>query len=263
MSIFSDTLRQCLDEAGIAYEAQQIALCEEYYKLVAEANKYMNLTRITDEADAARQHFADAVKVLNFLSLPPGCSVIDVGTGAGFPGIPVKIIRPDIRLTLLDSSGKKTDFIKNSADKLGINVNVICARAEEAAHGALRERFDACFSRAVAPLNILLELCVPFVKTGGMFAAWKGKASNEEIGEARNGLEILGCRVKSTNFIDPGSHHTHRKTKTYAAKIPAQVFQRLNRNRYNLSVNLRTYFAILRILLFFTSYIVINRIYML
>jgi 16S rRNA (guanine527-N7)-methyltransferase len=165
----------------------------------------MNLTRITDEAGAARQHFADAVSVLKFLPLPPGSSVIDVGTGAGFPGIPVKIIRPDISLALLDSSGKKTDFIKHSADKLGINVSVVCARAEEAAHEALRERFDACFSRAVAPLNMLLELCVPFLRTGGTFAAWKGESFEAELSEAKGALAALGCTVTGSHFIGPGA----------------------------------------------------------
>lgn len=220
MSIFGETLCRCLDEAGIAYGARQITLCEKYYKLVAGANRYMNLTRITGEAEAARQHFADAVKVLNFLPLSQGCGVIDVGTGAGFPGIPVKVIRPDIDLTLLDSSAKKTDFIKDAAKKLGMEVNVICERAEEAARGALRESFDICLSRAVAPLNILLELCVPFVKTGGAFAAWKGENFEEEAAEARCALDTLGCRVKSTNFIDPGNIILIEKQKCTHVKHP-------------------------------------------
>lgn len=220
MSIFGETLRQCLDEAGITYKAAQVALCEEYYKLVVEANKYMNLTRITGEADAARQHFADAVKVFNFLSLPPGSIVIDVGTGAGFPGIPVKIVRPDINLTLLDSSGKKAEFVKNSAEKLGIDVTVLCERAEEAAHGAFRESFDVCFSRAVAPLNILLELCVPFVKTGGALAVWKGESFGKEIIDARSGLDILGGSVMNTYFIDPGSIILIEKQRPTQEKYP-------------------------------------------
>ncbi len=220
MSIFSETLRQYLDEAGIIYEPPQIALCEEYYKLVVEANKRMNLTRITGEADAARQHFVDAAKVLKFLSLPQSGSVIDVGTGAGFPGVPVKIIRPDINITLLDSSERKTGFLRDSADKLNIDVNIVCARAEDAARGAFRESFDACFSRAVAPLDILLELCVPFVKTGGVLAVWKGESFEEEICRAHNGLKVLGCRIKSTNFIDPGAVILIEKQKPTEEKYP-------------------------------------------
>lgn len=220
MSIFSDTLCQCLDEAGITYNQRQIALCEEYYRLVAEANKHMNLTRITGEADAARRHFADTAKALKFFALPQGSGAVDVGTGAGFPGIPVKIIRPDINLTLLDSSAKKTDFIKSAADKLGISVSLVCARAEEAAHGPLRESFDVCFSRAVAPLNMLLELCVPFVKTGGIFAAWKGENLGGELKESRFALDTLGCRVKDTGFIDPGYIILIEKQKPTQEKYP-------------------------------------------
>lgn len=220
MSIFRDTLRHSLDDAGITYDADQITLCEEYYKLVFQANKLMNLTRITDEADAARQHFADAIKVLRFLILPPNSTVIDIGTGAGFPGMPVKIIRPDINLTLLDSSEKKTDFIKASAEKLGIYVNVLCARAEEAAQGEFRESFDACFSRAVASLNMLLELCTPFIRTGGTFAAWKGESSEQEISEAHNALDVLGCRITNTNFIGPGSIILIEKQKPLQTKYP-------------------------------------------
>jgi 16S rRNA (guanine527-N7)-methyltransferase len=133
MSIFSDTLRLSLDEAGIKNEQQQIQLCEEYYKLVFEANRHKNLTRITDEAQAARQHFADSVRIFSFLDIPSGSSVIDIGAGAGFPGMPVKLLRPDTRLTLLDSSGKKCEFIKRAAEKLGINVTVLAERAEETA----------------------------------------------------------------------------------------------------------------------------------
>lgn len=205
MSVFCDTLKQSLDEAGIVCGQEQAEQCEAYFRLVFEANKRMNLTRITDEAQAARQHFADSARVLALLDMPAGANVIDIGTGAGFPGMPVKILRPDTELTLLDSSGKKCDFIKSASERLGISVTVLTARAEEAAKGPLRESYDIALSRAVAQLNMLVELCAPFVKAGGVFAAWKGESYGQELSEAQRAIDALGCRVRSTDFIDPGA----------------------------------------------------------
>lgn len=205
MSIFCETLTQSLNEAGIAYEAAQIERCEAYFKLVYEANKQMNLTRITNEAQAARQHFSDSALIFKFLDIPSGARIIDIGSGAGFPGMPVKILRPDIDMTLLDSSGKKCDFIKDAAQRIGISVAVQSERAEEAAKGPLRESFNFALSRAVAELNVLVELCAPFVKTGGVFAAWKGESYKSELSEAKSAIAALGCRVKNTHFIDPGA----------------------------------------------------------
>lgn len=205
MSIFYDTLARSLKAAAIEYTPGQLALCEEYFALVNEANAHMNLTRITDEAQAASQHFADAARLLSFFDMPSGCLMIDIGAGAGFPGIPLKILRPDIDLTLLDSSGKKTDFIKTAAASIGVDVAVLCARAEEAASTHLRESFDVALSRALAPLHMLLELCVPFLRVGGTLAAWKGESYEEEISEASGALGTLGCVVGSTHFIGPGA----------------------------------------------------------
>ncbi len=205
MSIFRESLSRSLDEAGITYEQTQIALCEEYYKLVFEANKHMNLTRITDEEQAAKQHFSDSARVFSFLDIPSGSGVIDIGSGAGFPGMPVKLLRPDIEMTLLDSSAKKCEFIKRAADKLGVGVTVIAGRAEEEARGLLRESFDFVLSRAVAPLNMLLELCAAFIRVGGAFAAWKGESYEEELSQAPGAIKTLGCRVNDAHFIDPGA----------------------------------------------------------
>jgi 16S rRNA (guanine527-N7)-methyltransferase len=205
MSIFFDTLSRALERHGIRHTREQLSVCEEYFKFVASANEHMNLTRITDEEQAALRHFADAARLLEFYRLPEGCRVIDVGSGAGFPGIPLKILRPDIDLTLLDSSVKKTDFISASAASLNINVTVVCARAEEAAKTHIRGYFDAAVSRAVAPLGMLLELCVPFLRTGGTLAAWKGESYEEELSEARGALATLHCYETGSHFIDPGA----------------------------------------------------------
>lgn len=205
MSIFFDTLSRALERHNIRHTREQVSLCEEYFKLVASANEHMNLTRITDEEQAALRHFTDAARLLEFYSLPEGCRVIDIGSGAGFPGIPLKILRPDIDITLLDSSGKKTDFIGDSAASLSINVSVVCARAEEAAKTHIRGYFDAAVSRAVAPLDMLLELCVPFLRVGGTLAAWKGESYEEELSEARGALGALHCSAAGVHFLGPGA----------------------------------------------------------
>ncbi len=205
MSLFKETLKTRLGGAGIEHSPQQLELCEEYYRFVVEANAGMNLTRITGEIEAAERHFADAMLSVSFIDLPQGCKVIDIGSGAGFPGIPVKILRPDIDLTLLDSSGKKTDFLKHASEKIGVSITVINVRAEEAAKGPLRESFYAVFSRAVAPLNMLIELCAPFVSVGGVFAAWKGAEYKKELGEASAASEKLGLLYAGSNRIGPGA----------------------------------------------------------
>ena len=205
MNQFRDTLQNALDDMRIPYTPDQIDQCEAYYKLVVETNKHTNLTRITDAAGAATMHFADAAFLLSCLDLPLGCRMIDVGTGAGFPGMPLKIMRPDICLTLLDASGKKTEFIRISAEKLSINVTVLCARAEEAARTDLRERFDIAVSRAVAPLNMLLELCVPLIKKNGTLAVWKGESYRHEIDDARNAMHTLGCTLSGSTGVGRGA----------------------------------------------------------
>ena len=205
MSEFSETLRLHLTEAGVAFSPEQIEQCEAYYCLVKETNSHTNLTRITTEPEAAEQHFSSAARLLSFYMLQPGSRVIDIGTGAGFPGIPIKLLRPDIDMTLLDSARKKTDFIRAAANQMEINVTVLNARAEEAARTSIRAVFDTALSRAVAPLHILLELCIPFLRVGGVFAAWKGESFRQEIDSARHALSALFCRVLDSHTIGPGA----------------------------------------------------------
>ena len=213
MSLFADTLRRALDNAGTTYDTPQIARCEAYYRLVADANTRTNLTRITDEADAATRHFAEAIQLFRHADLPPGCRVVDIGTGAGFPGMPLKLYRPDIAMTLLDASGKKTAFIRSAAETMGIDVPVVCARGEDAARTDMRESFDVAVSRAVAPLNILTELCAPFVRTGGLFAAWKGETFRDELRGAENALQQLECTVCGTHPVGRGALILAKKQK--------------------------------------------------
>ena len=220
MSLFSDTLSRALDETDIGYKKDQIAQCEAYYHLVAETNRHTNLTRITDEADAAQRHFAEAAALLNFTSLPDNARVIDIGTGAGFPGVPLKILRPDIDMTLLDASGKKIDFIRRAAETLCIDVNVLCARAEDAAKNDLREQFDAAVSRAVAAMNMLTELATPFVRIGGIFAAWKGEAYAQELSDASDALSTLGCKVTGIHPLGQGALIIAEKQKPAPVGYP-------------------------------------------
>lgn len=205
MSLFTDTLENRLTESGIRYDASLPGKCEAYYRHVVEANKRLNLTRITGEAEAAVQHFADALLLARFYDIPSGCRIVDVGTGAGFPGVPLALLRPDVHVTLMDASGKKTDFIRSALADMSVCADVLCARAEEAAQPPLRESFDIAVSRAVAPLPMLLELTVPLVKTGGLLAAWKGETADDELATASGALRTLGCAVQSRHPVGRGA----------------------------------------------------------
>ena len=164
-----------------------------------------NLTAIVEEDSAAWLHFYDSIFCASLI--PQGAKVLDVGTGAGFPGIPLKIVRPDIQLTLMDSAGKKVDFVQSAAERLKIEAGVLCARAEEAAAGPMRESFDVCVSRAVASLPVLSELCLPYVRVGGVFLAYK-TAYEEELADAQNALDLLGGSFREAVRSDAGNDHT-------------------------------------------------------
>ncbi len=205
MTLFMNTLAERLDSLGLKYDETVIEQCAAYYERVVEANKHQNLTRITDEAQAAEQHFADAMALCRATELPESCRLIDIGTGAGFPGVPLKLIRSDIDLCLLDASGKKTDFIKQALADMNVGATVICGRAEELARGDMRESFDVVVSRAVAPLPMLLELAVPLLKAGGALAAWKGETFEQEISEAASAMEELGCAESGRYTVGRGA----------------------------------------------------------
>ena len=205
MSLFTDALESRLAELGLPHEPSLPGKCESYFAQVVAANQHLNLTRITGEAEAAIQHFADAMALAAWLKMPAGCRVVDIGTGAGFPGVPLKLLRPDIQMTLMDASGKKTDFIRQTLSGINIDAQVLCARAEEAARTPLRNSFDVAVSRAVAALPMLLELAVPFLKAGGMLATWKGETADDELAAASGALRTLGCAFKSRHPIGRGA----------------------------------------------------------
>ena len=164
-----------------------------YRDMLLAGNEKINLTAITQPQEILEKHFLDSLILLQAYKIPQGARVIDVGTGAGFPGIPLKIVRPDIQLTLLDSLRKRVRFLEELSRELGQENAVIHARAEEAAHdAALRETFNLATARALAEMRTLSELCIPFVGVGGSFCALKGPQSAEEIENARNAISLLG-----------------------------------------------------------------------
>ena len=187
-------------------EEVQDTLCA-FGEAVVEQNKVMNLTAITEPAQVAKLHLLDSLSLLALEDLRSK-KVIDVGCGAGFPGVPVKIACPEMELTLLDSLGKRMQWLETELPTLGIAAECITARAEEAV-ASRRERYDIATSRAVARLNILLELTAPYVKVGGKVLAMKGTAAQEEPAEAKNAISRLGLTVeKIAEFPMDGTAHT-------------------------------------------------------
>lgn len=195
---------------ALSLPATGIPALLRYWELLAEKNKVMNLTAITDPDEAARLHFLDSAALLALADLR-GKSVIDVGTGAGFPGLPLKILEPSIRLTLLDAQRKRVDFLREVCEALGLeDVECVHGRAEEFAQ-ARREGFDIAVSRAVASLPVLAELCLPLVKPGGQFLAMKSVDTSEELNAAGRAAGLLGGRLeKPLDYVISGTEIPRR-----------------------------------------------------
>ena len=185
-----ERVRELLDEhLQAAGEAEKVKLVQ-YYMLLIERNNVMNLTAVTDPEGVVTRHFADSLLALEML--PHGARVIDVGTGAGLPGIPLLIMRPDIEMTLLDSLNKRIGFLSDVISRLGLSARLIHARAEDAAQTAvLRESFDIALSRAVAELRVVSEWTLPFVCVGGSALMYKGPGAERELADAENALKLL------------------------------------------------------------------------
>lgn len=195
------SIKEILSKNGI--EGKISEDFENYYKLLVEWNEKMNLTAITEEDDVAVKHFLDSLNASKGI-LKGNEKIIDVGTGAGFPGLPIKIANPDIRVTLADSLNKRIGFLNEVINTLGLkNAVAVHARAEDLAREEEhREAYDICVSRAVANLATLCELCLPFVKVGGYFVSLKGPKAEEEIKNARKAMELLGGKFEKVESYD-------------------------------------------------------------
>lgn len=197
-----------LDELGIALEPSQMDQFMKYYELLVEWNHFMNLTAITEFHDVCTKHFIDSISLCRVLDCSKEQTLIDVGTGAGFPGIPLKIVFPNLTVTLLDSLGKRVNFLNTVIDGLGLEkIEAIHGRAEDFAKpDLLREKYDVCVSRAVANLASLSEYCLPYVKTNGFFVSYKSEKVSEEIQNAKKAIALLGGEIfHQEEFILPNS----------------------------------------------------------
>lgn len=179
---------------GFDITEEQYGRFDEYAEVLVEWNKKMNLTGITDPEGIAVKHFLDSVLPLKFIDVPKNASLIDVGTGAGFPGVPLKIYRPDIKLTLLDSLNKRINFLTEACKAADVTAECVHGRAEDCGRvPEHREKYDAAIARAVAAMSVLAEYCLPFVKVGGVFAAMKGP--NENYGDGEKAVKTLGGEI--------------------------------------------------------------------
>jgi len=199
-----DLLSQAAQQINISLEEKQLQQFLKYKELLLEWNEKMNLTAITDEREIILKHFIDCISVLSVYTPGEKAALIDVGTGAGFPGVPLKIAVPSLRVTLLDSLNKRINFLNELTESLKLkDVECIHSRAEEAGKNKLyREKYDVCVSRAVANLATLAEYCLPFVKVGGEFISLKGPDVEEELNSSKKAIKTLGGEITGVKVIN-------------------------------------------------------------
>lgn len=203
--ISTEYLLACAHECGVVIPAACVPLFDSYAGLLIRWNRKMNLTAIVEPDAIIIKHFIDSLMALKAVEMPMGASVVDIGTGAGFPGVPLKLVRTDLALTLIDSLGKRTVFLTELCQRLGIGAEIVHGRAEELVHQtAYRECYDFAVARAVAKLQELAEYCLPYVKPGGYFLALKGPSAQQEAEEAKEIVKMLGGQmVDNRHFCLP------------------------------------------------------------
>ena len=195
-----------LEKIGITLSERQLDQFALYFEMLIEKNKVMNLTAITEFDEVLEKHFLDSVSLIRAKDLHQPITVLDLGTGAGFPGIPLKIVFPKLKVTLADSLNKRVLFLQEVIEKLELtDIEAVHGRAEDLARDkAYREQFDLCVSRAVANLSTLSEYCLPFVKLGGEFISYKSGDCEEEVAAAKSAVFLLGGKVKDTMKFELG-----------------------------------------------------------
>lgn len=203
----------CVNKFGGEISEEKIRNFEVYSSLLTEWNEKMNLTAVTDPKGISVRHFADCLSPLFNFDFPLNSRVIDIGTGAGFPGLPIKILRPDLKITLVDSLNKRINFLKEVVSEIGLDdVECIHARAEELSKNKeYREKFDIGVSRAVSKLNVLSEYVLPFIKIGGFFIAMKAFEIEEEVEEAKQIIKELGGKIKEIKEVEIPNSDVLRK----------------------------------------------------
>lgn len=198
-----DLLKEKAAVYGVELDEIALKRFDIYAKLLVEWNEKINLTAITDPEGIVIKHFVDSLTIFSAVDIPEKVKIIDVGTGAGFPGIPMLIARPDLNITLMDSTNKRLNVIRDILDKIGLSANVVHSRAEEAGKSKeFRESYDFATARAVSNLRDLSEYCLPFVKVGGAFVSMKGAKAEEEIEEAIKAIRTLGGKVKDNKTFE-------------------------------------------------------------
>lgn len=197
----TDKLREWASREKMQLTDIQLEKLDRYAQLLVDWNQKINLTAITDPEEIALKHFFDSLLLLNFHSILDGASLIDVGTGAGFPSTPLAIVRPDLRITQMDSLNKRVTFLNEVASQLNLSLSTIHSRAEDSARLLeLREQFDYATARAVANLRVLSEYCLPYVKPGGYFLAMKSGEIEEELEEAKGAIKELGGKTREVKL---------------------------------------------------------------
>ncbi|MFU0832033.1 MAG: Ribosomal RNA small subunit methyltransferase G [Oscillospiraceae bacterium] len=212
--------------AGLVVSPAQADQFQLYLELLIEWNQKMNLTALKEPEEILEKHFLDSILILKYCDISYGASIIDIGTGAGFPGVPLKIMRPDLQLTLLDGLNKRLIFLRELLNAISLSADIVHMRAEEGGRKSeFRQKFDFATARAVARLPILCEYCLPFLKEGGVFAAMKGPNVSEELQSAHNAIEVLGCElISSREYMLPSGDGRSlvmiRRTKPLPEKYP-------------------------------------------
>lgn len=226
---FKEKLKNQAKEMGIALSEKQLLQFEQFYILLTEKNKVMNLTAITEEDEVIEKHFLDSLTCYRVINFKYVDSVVDVGTGAGFPGIPLKILYPDISFVLVDSLNKRVKFLQEVIEKLELkNIVAVHGRAEDLARRPeFRAAFSLCVSRAVANLSTLSEYCIPFIKVNGYFVSYKSSKGLEEIKMSDSCMKALGSKIEQVDeFQLPGEVFSRILIKIKKCKGTSKLYPR-------------------------------------